>query len=358
MKGNSIVFVFILLGLAGCAKYDEVQNDSNDDPPPKEKEWIVTTVAGSGGASFVNGAVLSATFHFPEDVAITPDGTIYVADVRNFCIRKIAAGQVSTFVGNGFGFADGDAGSARFKNPFSIALDSRGNVYTTDESDPRIRKISPEGVVSTYAGTETAGFADGTGDAARFFPGNSIAMDRQGNMYVADARNNRIRKIDVSGQVTTIAGSAGEGFNDGIAATAKFSSPGGIAVDNQGNLYIVDRGNFRIRKITPSGDVSTIAGTGIEGNKDGNIGEAQISFEVHDIVVDSMGNLYVEDGDRIRKISPQGIVSTIAGSTPGFADGDATTAKFNLLSGMGIDAKGDLYVTDLVNNRVRKISFE
>jgi sugar lactone lactonase YvrE len=347
----------ILLGLGSCKKNGQMENESGDYLP-KEKKWVVRTIAGEGSASFINGPVLSATFHFPEDVAIAPDGGIYVTDVLNFCVRKIAAGQVSTFAGSGFGFANGNGSSAQFKNPFSIALDSRGNVYATDENDPRVRKITPAGVVSTYAGSETEGFADGNADAARFFPGNSIITDQNDNLYVADARNNRIRKIDVSGQVTTIAGGAGPGFSDGNAAAAKFSSPGGIAIDKQGNLYVIDRGNFRIRKITASGNVSTIAGTGIQGNQDGNAGEAQFSFDMHDIVVDNTGNLYVEDGNRIRKISSQGVVSTIAGSTPGFEDGDGTMAKFNFLSGMGIDATGDIYVTDLINNRVRKISFE
>jgi sugar lactone lactonase YvrE len=347
----------VLLGLGSCKKNRQKENGPRDYPP-SEKKWLVRTIAGEGSASFVNGSARSAKFHFPEDVAIGSDGSIYVTDVRNFCIRKIAEGQVSTFAGSDYGFANGKGSSAQFKGPFSVALDSRGNLYATDENDPRVRKITPTGVVSTYAGTEDEGFADGNAEAARFFPGNSIVTDQNDNVYVADARNNRIRKIDLGGQVTTISGGAGPGFNDGNAATAKFSLPGGIAIDKQGNIYVIDRGNFRIRKITPSGDVSTIAGTGIAGNQDGNAREAQFSFDMHDIVVDNTGNLYVEDGNRLRKINPQGVVSTIAGSEPGFEDGDGTTAKFNFLSGMGIDVTGDIYVTDLVNNRVRKISFE
>jgi sugar lactone lactonase YvrE len=319
----------------------------------------VTTVAGNGTASFLNGPALSATFHFPEDVAIASDGSIYVTDVLNFCVRRIVNGGVSNFAGgSGPGIVDGIGPSAQFKNPYSVSIDANGNLYTSDENDPRIRKISPAREVSVYAGIETPGFADGNADTARFSPGNSITADVQGNLYIADAMNSRIRKVSISGQVTTVAGSGVFGFNNGNGTTAQFAAPGGIAVDPNGNLYVVDKANFRIRKVTPAGVVSTIAGSGVEGYKDGNASESQFTINTHDIVIDKQGNLYIEDDNRIRKITPQGIVSTIAGSTPGYQDGEGISAKFNLLAGMGIDELGNLYVADLNNNRIRKISFE
>jgi sugar lactone lactonase YvrE len=170
--------------------------------------------------------------------------------------------------------------------------------------------------------------------------------------------NNRIRKISLTGQISTIAGSNIAGFRNGNSAGAQFSFPGGIAIDGQGNLYIADRGNFRIRKITPAGDVSTFAGSGTAGSADGNADAAEFSHDMHDIVIDGQGNLYIADGDRIRRVTPQGVVSTIAGSTFGFKDGDGSSAKFNLPNGMTIDAQGNIYVADLNNNRIRKISFE
>jgi hypothetical protein len=316
-------------------------------------------MAGNGTASFVNGPVASATFRFPGDVAINEDGIIYVTDVLNFCIRKIANGGVSNFAGgSGAGIVDGIGPSAQFKNPYSVALDANGNLYTSDENDPRIRKISPAREVSVYAGIERSGFADGDSDTARFGSGNYIVADAEGNVYVSDGMNNRIRKISLTGQVSTSAGSNIAGFRNGNSAGAQFSFPGGIAIDGQGNLYIADRGNFRIRKITPAGDVSTFAGSGTAGSADGNADAAQFSHDMHDIVIDGLGNLYIADGDRIRRVTPQGVVSTIAGSTFGFKDGDGPSAKFNLPNGMTIDAPGNIYVADLNNNRIRKISFE
>jgi len=357
MKARFILFVLVIVTAAnGCKK---PKYDRPEPAPPTEKKWIVTTMAGEGTPSFVNGPVSSATFHFPEDVAAAADGTMFVTDVLNFCVRKIAAGQVSTFAGSsGFGIVNGNGISAQFKNPYSVTLDAAGNLYTTDENDPRIRKISPGGNVSTYAGTETPGFANGNADTARFFPGNSITADAQGNVYIADAINNRIRKISVTGQVSTIAGSDTAGFRDGIGASAQFSFPGGIALDRQGNLYVADRGNFRIRKITQDGQVSTFAGSGIPGVENGSAAEAEFSAELRDIVIDSEGNLYLIDFNRIRKISSQGVVTTLAGSTAGFRDGDASSAKFDFPAGLGIDPQDNIYVADLNNNRIRKISFE
>ncbi|MDP4263321.1 MAG: NHL repeat-containing protein [Bacteroidota bacterium] len=342
MKKYFMPLVVLLLTAGTSCKKDN-QGYQSPAQPPAEKKWVVTTIAGDGTPSFTNGPALSATFHFPEDVAVAADGTIYVTDVVNRVIRKIKAGQVSTFAGGGFDIINGNGTSASFKNPYSVTIDANGNLYTSDENDPRIRKISSGADVTTYAGLATEGYADGDADTARFFSGNSIVADAQGNVYLSDAS---IRKISVSGQVTTIAG------------TTQFGSPGGIAIDKNGNLYVVDRGNYRIRKITPEGDVSTVAGNGTPGDKDGNADEAQFSIDTHDIVVDDQGNLYLADNNRIRKITPQGIVSTIAGSTAGFADGIGAQAKFNFPNGLGIDAQGNIYVADLNNHRIRKISFE
>jgi len=343
-----LVLVVIAAGIS-CKK----------DKPPGEKKVKVTTVAGEGKAAFADGPATSAGFYAPEDVVVTPDGTIYVTDLFNSRIRKIAAGQVFTFAGNSTqSIVNGNGLSASFIYPNRIALDVNGNLYILDGVDPRIRKISPAADVSTYAGTESPGFNDGNADVARFKEaGGGIVADARGNIYVADTYNNRIRKVSLSGEVTTIAGNGTAGFNNGNGGTAQFFNPGGIAIDQQGNLYISDRGNYRIRRITPGGQVSTFAGSGLQGDEDGTAALARFNAPL-DLVIDNEGNLYVTDNHRIRKISAQGVVSTVAGSTPGYADGDGVSAKFYYPAGMGLDAQGNIYVGDLLNNRIRKISFE
>lgn len=317
------------------------------DNPPMNKKWVVSTVAGTGEGSFVNGPALSSTFHLPSDVAITSDGSIYVTDIVNFRVRKIANGQVSSIAGgSGFAIVDGPGTTAQFNFPFSITLDGNGNAYTTDDGDPRIRKINVANEVFTYAGTGVAGYKDGRKDTAQFRPGGYIASDALGNLYLSDGVNNSIRKIATSGQVTT------------IAPTYHFSLPGGIVVDKSNNVFAVNRGTFVILKITPSGSVSIFAGNGTAGYKDGTASESQFSGDMRDLAIDSQGNLYLSDDNRIRKISPQGFVSTIAGSDAGFSDGDSSSARFNYPSGLAVDINDNIYLADLNNNRIRKISFQ
>lgn len=351
-----LISVSLLLVANGCKKPPPTNPPIN---PPSNKKWVVTTFAGDGTKNFADGPLLSAKFSFPEDVAIAPDGSIYVTDVINHRIRKILSGQVTTFAGNSStGIINGNGTAAQFISPFSLTIDTHGNLYSTDDNDPRIRRISPVADAVTHAGTAATGFAEGDAMIARFGTGNYIVSDAEGNIYVADAINNRIRKVSINGQVSTIAGSGVSGFEDGSGSSVKFSSPAGIIIDRTGNLFVADRGNHRIRKITPAGQVSTLAGNGISGYVDGDAGTAQFSFDMRDLVIDTDGNLYLSDQDRIRKITPQGVVSTIAGSTTGFANGEGLSAKFNYPNGLGIDADGNIFVADLNNNRIRKISFE
>jgi streptogramin lyase len=358
MKKYSMPLVaIILIAGTGCKKNNPVYKPPT--APPAGKRWIVSTVAGNGAASFVNGPALSATFHFPSDVAVQDDGIMYVTDAFNFSIRKIVNGGVSNFAGgSGAGIEDGIGTAAKFRSPYSVTLDANGNLYVSDGADPRIRRLSSAREVSLYAGMETPGFADGNITTARFDIADYIISDALGNVYVSDAMNNCIRKISATGQVSTIAGNNAPGYRDGNGAAALFSLPGGIAIDRVGNLYVADKGNFRIRKITRDGDVSTLAGSGVPGYADGNAAAAKFSLNMHDLVIDGQGNLYVADNNRIRKVTPEGLVSTIAGSTFGFNDGDGESAKFNFPNGLGIDGQGTIYVADLNNNRIRKISFE
>jgi len=284
---------------------------------------------------------------------------MYVADYNDHRIRKISGGQVSTFAGNaGYGIVNGNGASAQFQNPYRITTDGNGNVYVLDGSDPRVRKISAAADVITYAGTNQPGFLNGAALTAQFSANASgVVTDAQGNVYIGDIFNHRIRKISVAGQVSTLAGSGAEGAGNGDAANAQFSYPQGVAADAQGNIYVADGGNFCIRKIATSGIVSRFAGSGTRGTADGTAMVAQFNL-ISDIVTDRQGNLYVGDNNSIRKVTPQGVVSTIAGSTEGYADGDGATAKFKGVGGLGIDAQGNIYVADINNNRIRKVSFQ
>ncbi|MDR2208342.1 MAG: hypothetical protein LBE22_05145, partial [Azoarcus sp.] len=227
--------------------------------------------------------------------------------------------KVSTLAGGEEGFADGVGGEAKFYWPFGITSDAAGNLYVADGGNHRIRKITPAGEVSTLAGGEE-GFADGVGSDAEFDHPSGIAIDAAGNLYVADGGNHRIRKITPAGEVSTLAGGE-EGFADGVGSDAKFEHPFGITVDAAGRLYVADTANDRIRKITPAGVVSTLAG-GELGFADGVGSNAKFS-RPFGITSDAAGNLYVADtvNNRIRKITPAGEVSTLAGSEEGFADG-------------------------------------
>ena len=315
----------------------------------------VTTLAGSGVAGYADRTGVAAQFKSPTSVAVDSSGTAYVADLGNHRIRKITpAGVVTTLAGSGVGgFADGTGAAAQFKSPAGVAVDSSGTLYVADFYNQRIRKITQAGVVTTLAGS-TAGFADGTGSGAQFNGPNSVAVDPSGTVYVADYYNNRIRKITPAGVVTTLAGSTA-GFADGTGAGAQFYSPVGVAVDASGAVYVADYGNKRIRKITPAGVVTTLAGS-TAGSTDGTGGAAQFK-NPYGVAVDSSGTVYVADyGDhRIRKITPAGAVTTLAGSTAGFADGTGTAAKFNYPEGVAVDSAGTVYVADTSNHRIRNI---
>ena len=209
----------------------------------------VSHIAGRGGATFEDGPAMQAQFHSPTGVALDADGNIIVADLSNHRIRKITPeGDVTTLAGSGTaGFADGPGTQAQFNNPCGIALDADGNIIVADQSNHRIRKITPDGDVSTLAGSGAASFADGQGTKAHFQSPTGIALDADGNIIVADQSNHRIRKITPEGDVTTLAGSGSASFADGSGTQANFNSPQGVAVDGDGNIIVIKR--FSISEI-------------------------------------------------------------------------------------------------------------
>jgi RHS repeat-associated protein len=267
-------------------------------------------------------------------------------------------GYTTTFAGNGVqNSIDGTGTSASFGSPDGIAVDSKGNMYVTDVTPTNeIRKISPTAVVTTLAGSATKGFTNGTGAAASFSHPVGLATDTAGNVYVADGGNNAIRKITPSGVVTTFVGGT-LGSADGTGTAAQFNDPTGVALDASGNIYVADYLNNSIRKVTPAGVVTTFAG-GTQGSADGTGTAAQFNLPSR-VAIDASGNLYVTDkgNQRIRKITPAGVVTTIAGTgTAGFADGPAASAMFNGPEGLTVDNLGNIYVADYKNFRIRQIS--
>lgn len=330
----------------------------------------VSTLAGSGTAGFTDATSTAAQFSVASTansfsgIALDASGTTYIADTYNHAIRKItAAGVVTTLAGSGTaGYVDATGTAAKFSYPSGIAVDGAGNVYVGDTGNDVIRRISPAGVVTTLAGSGVWGFADGTGTAAKFASPVGVALDGAGNLYVADASNFAIRKVTSAGVVSTIL--SGSGYVNGSVAIARIGTPYGIAVDGNGNIYVGDTNNYAVRKITPLGIVTSLAGS-IEGYQNtGYINStgtgAQFGF-VSGLAVDSSGVLYVADqkNNVIRRINQNGTVTTLAGSQPGVAgyvNGNGTTAQFNLPSGVAVDATGNIYVVDNENNAIRRIA--
>jgi len=324
--------------------------------------YSFTTLAGSpGNAGITDGIGGSAGFNEPQGIAIDSFGNLYVADSASHTIRKITPnGVVTTIAGLAqiSGNNDGTGSSARFSQPQSVTVDSSGNIYVADGGNNSIRKITPNGVVTTLAGGGANGTADGTGSAAGFRLPNGVAVDNEGNVYVTDYGNSTVRKISAAGAVTTLAGSPGlRGSADGIGSLARFAEPVGIAIDNVGNLYVGDSTNYTIRKISPSGIVSTLAGlAGQAGAADGTGSSARF-FGPGVGSVDSSGNIIVTDiaNNLIRRVTSLGVVTRMAGSgSRGFSDGIGGAAGFFRPRGAVADRSGNVYVSDSLNHTIRK----
>lgn len=323
-------------------------------------EYLTSTYSGDIGGDVV-GALAEARFRNPEGVIIDSKGNLIVADRGNNRIKMITpAGQVSVVAGSGIaGALDGAADVAQFRNPYKVGIDKNDNIYVADNGNHRVRKIAAgTGQVTTIAGS-SAGFLDGLGIAARFNGPIAIATDLNGNVYVADNNNHSIRKIAPDGLVTTIAGNGTTGYSDGVWPNVRFANPSGIAVDHEGNILVADRKNNRIRKVAVStGVVTTIGGNGKKESIDENGLKSSFS-EPFGISIDVNGNLYIADltSHMIRLMRPSGDVVTVAGDgTAGFADGTKTVSKYSSPTDAVADAAGNIFVADLSNARIRKVS--
>jgi sugar lactone lactonase YvrE len=322
--------------------------------------WNVSTLAGSGAAAFADGVGEGASFHHPRGLSFNAGGSLIVADQTNNRIRYVTlAGVVSTIAGDGAaGSFDGTGTGAFFNNPHGTATDANDSVFVAGYYEHRVRMVTPGGVVSTLAGS-TAGFAEGTGLGALFYQPRGVAVGASGLVFVADSGNHRIRSVTPAGVVSTFAGSAA-GFADGIGTNAQFAYPLGVAVDAGGFVFVAEFDNNCVRKVTPSGAVSLLAGNPLIGGgySDGT-GTNALFFGLHGISIESSGALVIADSanNLIRKISPGGLVTTLAGSTFGaFADGIGTSASFNYPCGVLAHPSGTIFVGDTSNHRIRALT--
>jgi sugar lactone lactonase YvrE len=324
---------------------------------------FVTLAGNAGSLGTSDGPGYLARFNAPQAVAIGSDGSVFVADTGNNTIRKVSpAGVVTTLAGSAgvFGSSDGTGSAASFALPQGVAVDNAGTIYVGDSANHTIRKVTPAGVVTTFAGLAgSRGSSDGAGSSARFFNPIGVATDSSGNVYVADNGNVTIRKITPAGVVSTLAGVIGNaGSDDGTGSGARFAFPSGIATDSTGNIFVADTSNHTIRKITSAGVVTTIAGSvGAVGSADGT-GSAARFDGPRGVATDGVGMLYVADtgNSTIRKITPAGAVTTLAGlaSNTGSANGTGSNARFNIPYSIAASSAGRVCLADTLSHTIRR----
>ena len=338
---------------------DPLLPTNNGGKLPANTPYDVTTFAGSEWGN-VDGVGTAARFNSIKGVTTDNFGNLYVAGLGDI-IKKIAPdGTVTSWAGSGiFGYLDADSNLAKFNNPTGVVVNNSNTVFVADNANNVIRKVS-QGVVTTFAGSGTVGSTDGIGSLAKFNSPYGIAIDAAGTLYVSEEAGNKIRKITADGAVTTLAGSGVAGATDATGTAATFRAPSGIAVDPNGYIYVADRDNNKIRKISPAGVVTTFAGSGADGSNDGT-GTTASFYHPTGVAIDKLGNIYVANTDysNIRKITPDGVVTTLAGSysfIKGSVDGIGTAALFDLPSALTVDALGNLIVADDHNYKIRKIA--
>jgi trimeric autotransporter adhesin len=330
----------------------------------------ITTIAGNGGIGFSgDGGPATQAQITPVTVAVGAGGTVYVADQTNERIRAITNGTINTIAGMGLYRYRGDGGMATaavFNNPTNVGFDAQGNLYLTDQENDAIRIIQPGGTIGTFAGTGAAGETGNGGPAksATLYAPWGLGLDTNGNVYFTEAYTNYVRKVDTSGTITRIAGTGAGGStgDNGPAAQAQVAGPRSVASDLSGNIYIAEDGSSRVRKISPSGVITTVAGNGTAGfaGDEGPAVSAQLDHPAS-VAVDSAGNLYIADfnNQRVRKVTTDGKIHTVAGNGNHGSSGDgglATAAQLNVPVSVAVDNKGNLYIGEHEGHRVRKVT--
>lgn len=335
-------------------------------------DGAIATVAGTGAARYLSdGGLASQTdLNSPCGLGVDKQGNLYIADLVNHRVRKVTPdGIITTFAGTGqagYGPDGGPADATRLNEPIDVAVDGAGNVYIADHLNHRVRKVAPDRIITTVAGNGEAGYSGDRGPAvgARLQNPRGIALDREGNLYFSEFRNHRVRKVTSDGIITTVAGLGEEGYSgdDGPAVAARLNYPDGLAVDPEGNLYIADSSNQRVRKVTPAGIITTVAGNGIGGFvSDGGFATATSLQLPAGVALDAAGNLYIADNlnNRVRRVSTSGVITTVAGNGIGgyVSDGGpAVSTRLYGPCGVALDAAGNLYIGDYGNNRVRGVT--
>ncbi|HUP02673.1 MAG TPA: BACON domain-containing carbohydrate-binding protein [Bryobacteraceae bacterium] len=355
-------------GVAVDAAGDVFIADSGNQRIRKvDASGTIGTVAGSGTCCYGGdgASALNANLNQPSSVAVDAAGNLYIADTMNQRVRKVnAAGIISTIAGSGTqGYAGdgGPAANAQLNNPYGVAVDGSGNLYIADTFNLRVRKVDASGNISTYAGNGTYGFSgDGAAAAgASVYEPYGLAVDASGNLFIADSGNSRVRKVSATGIITTVAGGSAAGFagDGGPASAAELLLPYGVGADAYGDLYIADSGSSRIRAVNAGGTIQTLAGGGLGDGGPGVFGAFNAPGGV---ARDSAGNTYIADtnDNRVRKVSAAGTITTVAGTgAPGYSGdgGPAAAAQLSTPIGVALDAGGNLYIADSGNYRVRKV---
>ena len=340
------------------------------DGPGTGAQWRIYTIAGGGFGD--NGPAIEATLRSPRGIAVDGAGNLFIADTSNNRIRRVdPQGIISTVAGigsegidgSGFGGDGGPAVAAQLRLPRGVAVDDAGNLFIADSGNSRIRRVDATGTITTIAGTGEKGYSGDGSPAvrARLFGPQGVAVDGAGNLFIADSDNHRIRRVDRSGTITTIAGTGEDGFggDGGPAAQARLRYPQGVAVDGAGNLFIADSWNNRIRRVDAGGTITTVAGTAERGNSGDGGPAIRARLDIpNQVAFDKAGNFFISVGHSVRRVDPSGTITTVAGTGDEGYSGDggpAVQARLRFPYGLVVDGAGNLFIAEWWKGRIRRV---